>query len=163
MTTIVDVLTAAKFLPEDAVSEFRRWGLVDEPVDTEPRIAATPGALDVLRQLDEVIQGEGYILTRETDLDALRIFSKERRTGVMVFVTPEGSRKTSTEYAVTPGGYLIPWPTDEVVELMTNGHSYLDLGKGKAHVYFSDSVFLYFDDERMFVRLVPAPAKAVVR
>lgn len=158
MTTIVDVLTAAKILPEDTLAEFRRWGMVDESVADEPRLLASPGAADIVRQLDEVIQGEGYVLARETDLDALRVFAKDRRTGTLVFITPEGTRRESTEYAVTPAGYLLPWPTDDIAELLTNGKSYLDVGKGKAHVYFTDSVDLYFDDEKMFLRLVPAKA-----
>jgi hypothetical protein len=159
MPTIVDVLTASKFVSSDSLAEFRKWGLVEEVDDKEtPVVDAAPEVSDVLRQIDEVIQGEGYVLARETDLDALRVFASGRKTGTLVFVEPDGHTvRTSTEYAVTPAGYLLPWPTEGIAAAMTNGRSYLDLGKGKAHVYFSDSVDLYFDDELMFLRLVPSP------
>ncbi len=158
MPTIVEVLTASKFVPSDSLAEFRKWGLVEEADDKElPVVDAAPEVADVLRQIDEVIQGEGYVLARETDLDALRMFASGRKTGTLVLVAADGTHRVSAEYASTPTGYLLPWPTEGLAEAMTNGSSYLDLGKGKAHVYFSDSVDLYFDDELMFLRLVPSP------
>jgi hypothetical protein len=95
MPTIVDVLTASKFVSSDSLAEFRKWGLVEEVDDKEtPVVDAAPEVSDVLRQIDEVIQGEGYVLARETDLDALRVFASGRETGARAGSTCAASAST---------------------------------------------------------------------
>jgi hypothetical protein len=124
----------------------------------------------VVQAIEEALQGEGLVLTRETDLEIVQEFLKTQRPGLLHVVIEdpeEGDHDADIEcdYGVTKmGEYIIKWHADSIEDVMCNGKTYLQplmpgmkLVPEGAPVYFSNVREAFFGDWKAFVVCQPSP------
>lgn len=154
MPTLPEIIVNSGLIAPSVLQEMRRWGCV---IPDNDELTATPPPAELLLQIDQAIQEAGYVLTRETDLDALRYFSQNIKTGDL-YLDDGGAPLVivSVHYAVMPTGeYLFPWPTDDMADVLTNGVSYLATNDNghTAKVFFNDGRDLFFGADRAFLMM----------
>lgn len=147
----------AGIIPEETLDEFQRWGVMPNPKEHElhPFDDIEQAVMEIQRALDS----EEQVRIQTTDLDVLRWYlDKENQIkGRLVIVnelTGERATKTVT-FAIAPPAdkYIIPWTSDSIVEILTNGQTYLSYKvDGVNHrVHFDEAEDLYFGDLKAFV------------
>jgi hypothetical protein len=125
MHSIAQAVVQSGLLSEETLAEFRRWG---HPIEAPPPI---PKSLDeVVLAIEQALQEEGLVVTRETDLEAVATYLTEQRSGVLHVVLGEGAERVETDipcsYSYSKmGDYLIRWHADSIEEVLTNGETYL--------------------------------------
>jgi hypothetical protein len=114
------------------------------------------------------IDSEGYVLTRETDLEVLRHYLSGQQQGLLhveVFhkdPTIESSADIPVVFARTPlGEYIVPWASESIADEMTNGITYLTTSGGK--VQFSSVRELFFGDHKAFMVCEPLPVSEDIK
>ena len=157
MSELTAIILKSGILEENTLAEFRRWKLpLPEAEDTTNALLSdvkiSPENLAQL--LERAMQEEGYVLTRETDLDALPRFLNSMRPGVLHLTTPD---VIGAEIRVMVGKqvtgklteYIIPWNADTITEWLMNGETYLEV-EGKK-VFFSSVRELFFGGTKAFL------------
>lgn len=156
MSELVRVVARAGLISRENILEFKRWGL---PLNVDP--LPVPLSRDQLvRQLEEALEGEGMVLIKETDFDALKHYLQKQRLGMLHLVIEETEEDSPTEvsFCVLPTGeYMIPWQSEGIEELMTNGRTHLEVD-GK-NIYFSTVRELYYGDVKAFMVCSPSPSE----
>lgn len=155
MSALTSIILRAGIVPEEFIKEFQRWRLpLPEGEDpTNPLLSEgkfTPTGL--VTAIEQAIQDEGYILTRETDLDVLNMFLTTMRPAVLHLFTDSLSDvelRTMVGRHQTLDAYIIPWQTDSINEWLTNGETYLEDGVEK--VFFSQATDLFYGSTKAFV------------
>ena len=147
----------AGIIPEETLDEFKRWGAL--PTMAEHDLKPFESIEDAVEGIQEAIESEEQVRLQTTDLDALRWYLDERnqRRGRLVLVdsdTEERATKTIT-FSVLPasGKLVIPWITESIIDMMSNGLTYLSY-KDKdenVRVYFSDVEEMYFGSVKAFM------------
>ncbi len=160
MSGIVDVIIKSGLVPQDNLDELRRWGLPLPPREDDPSkeyktdVAMTHDGL--CQAIDQALQDQGYVLTRETDLDLVPKFLRTLRMSTLHMVNDDG-KAFDTEIQVglhSTGDYIIPWEGDSIVDLMTNGATYL--GDGKERVVFTSARDIFFDQHKALMLCTPS-------
>lgn len=171
MTDLATVLQQAGLISSDVVNEFRQWRrdpteVSDTPEELTP-IVATPELTQFLRQLEEVLQSEGYVITRETDLDVLRHFVHKQEKADL-YLSDKGvlQQVEKTPYCRNGASYVFacdPKDDGEFLYYMTNGESYLAVMKDEKieKVFFGDGTYLYLGKEKAFLSLQPSTKEKV--
>lgn len=141
-----------------ALAEFRRWKTIDLPEEL-PVIAE--GLEQVAQSLASALEGDGLVISRETDLDILKQFLDTQRQGnlhVEIYredVTEDTDADISISFGITPlGEYIIPWRSESIVAELTNGFCYLD-APGIERVFFAGVRELFYGDHKAFMVCVP--------
>ncbi len=159
MHSIAVAVVKSGLLPEEALAEFRRWG---HDVETPPPLPKAPE--EIVLALEQALQDEGLVLTRETDLEAVGNYLTQQREGVLHVVLGEGGERAETDIPCSycfskMGDYLIRWHADSIEDVLTNGETYLELGEGDingpAKVYFNRVREVFFGDTKAFVVCTP--------
>lgn len=146
-----------------AIEELRRWGM---PVE----LVATDAVIDNPRQIVDLIQqaleGDEVKIT-ETDLDLLTRFLDPRHRREGVLVVKDGDQKSTSKVmfcTTTIGDYAIPWVSEGISDLMTNGQTYLRV-KNEAgdneHIKFQIVREVFFGDHKAFMVCSPQEASNV--
>lgn len=167
MNPLTSAILKTGIIDENMLREVRRFGAPIEPSEAEtpvpPRTAEEAAML-----LEEALQSEGLVLTKETDLEVLRAYTQTNRRGLLHLEVDAGfelgeSVESTSNIDVSfgqtkTGDYIIPWFADSIAEMMTNGRTYLidDALKGDQKVYFSVVRELYFGNVKSFMVCVPA-------
>jgi len=148
----------AGLIDDDALREMQRWRMVPqlEDEDLEP-VGSVEEAVQLIQ---DALEAEEQVRLQSTDLDVLRHYlePKNQRRGRLVIVNHETDTRGSKNitFCITPSrGYAIPWTSETVEELMTNGFTYLSYkeeGDEKPRrVYFTSVDELYFGDIKAFM------------
>jgi hypothetical protein len=148
-TTLSAVIVNAGLITEETLEQFRRWGM-PLPEGYAPNLSKPE---EVVFAIERILQSEGYVLTRETDLEILTRYMHARQTGLLHLVIPEdGGEETDVpcEFARTElGEYILPHRGSIVSELLVNGKTYLIAGGRK--VFFQSARDLFYGEQKVFV------------
>ena len=159
MKPIAVAVVCSGLVSSETLSEIRRWGL---PIDfVEPdRVISNPRQIADLIQ--NALEGEDQVKISETDLDVLTRFldPKHQREGTLVVRSGDQKSTSKVLYCVTPlGEFAIPWVSESISDLMTNGQTYLRFktceGENE-HVKFIDVREVFFGDRKAFMVCAPA-------
>lgn len=164
MSALASIILRSGIVPDEAIKEFRRWRL---PLP-EDNNAANPLLSDrkltadgLVEAIEQAMQDEGYVLTRETDLDVLDMFLTSMRPAVLHLFT-ETQKDVAVRTMVgrhrTRGDYILPWQTDSINDWLTNGETYLE--DGDKQVYFSQANDLFYGSVKAFVLCTPSGASS---
>lgn len=154
MNPIVAAVLKTGLLDKQVLSEMRRWGVdIDEPFNTPKRSPEEIAAV-----IEEALQSEGYVLTKETDLEALRQYLSTNRRGMLHvgLLRDDDMQEIDVEvsYGKTSlGDYIIGWRSEAIEDVMTNGVTYL-IEDGH-RVYFHAIRELFFGDVKAFMVCTP--------
>lgn len=143
------------------LNEFKRWGApieIPEDMPTSP-----PKTLDEAAvAIEEALQSEGQVLTRETDLEVLRQYLETQVSGVLHVEIDGESSSSFADIPVSFGltrtcDYIIPYKSESILDEMTNGLTYLrGQGDGGPKVFFSAVRELFFGETKTFMLCTPA-------
>src|SRR3990172_3097284 len=91
MSQLTDIILKAGILSPGALEELRRWRLPvgDAVALTEYETPPTPESISLA--IADAIEGEGYVLTRETDLEAIPQYLQTMRPAVLHVVLEDGA------------------------------------------------------------------------
>lgn len=156
MSQLTDVIIKSGLVPESVLKEFARWGM---PVDENRRpneLHAVPDLHKLCDAIDEAIQSEGYVLTRETDLEAIPQYLQTMKPGVLHVVVEDG---TSSDFEVQygigkTGDVIMPWRSDSITDLLTNGETYLKVPGER--IFFGAARELFYGTNKAFVVCTPS-------
>jgi hypothetical protein len=151
---LADALAGSGALDPMVCAELSKMGLPVK-VPAEKHIAEDPDAAVIA--LEHALNSEDQVEVRITNLDILRDYLRSRRKGKLHVVTPEGEEGTfAISFGQTKRGeYIIPWQSEGIGELMTNGQTHLIDGRRK--VYFHATQECYFGEARAFMVCSPSP------
>jgi hypothetical protein len=129
----------------------------------------------VVQAIEEALQDEGLVLTRETDLEVINYFLSTAGRGILhIVMEAEGEEDQTADiecvYGMTAlGEYIIQWRSDSIEDVMTNGKSYLQPTPGPMRlvpegdpVYFSRVREVFFGQTKAFVICTPSPELIVL-
>ncbi len=152
MSHIGKTLAELGLLPDSFVKEMQRWGK-DVPTPATQDMLVYPSPQKVDREIREVLEGEELVTTRETDLDAMKAFRTSAREGKLTLVADDGTESSFavTFYTTRIGTILIPWASEGLEEILTNGKTSLEGPDGS--VTFSNVHDLFFGDNKLFMEL----------
>lgn len=154
MKPLTTAVVQSGLVPPSVLEEMNRWGLME--------FVQPPKALrsidEVIDRLREVLESEGFVDVKSTDLDALKEYLEGQSEGKLHLVDDETGEKTSfrISYAKTKmGEYIIPWRSETIEDLMANGQTYLAPKSSKEKIYFADVRELFFGETKAFMVCTP--------
>lgn len=157
MSQLTDIIIKSGIIPPNVLSEVKRWGLpmgdeLQPPGDFEPDMSVQ----QLCDKIDEALQSEGYVLLRETDLEAVKQYLESMTQATLHLVFEDGKASNFTVYVGrnTAGEFIIPWRSDNITDLLTDGQSYLKVDKEK--FYFSSARELFYGTNKAFVVCTPS-------
>lgn len=159
--TLREQLLRAGMLDRDAQLEFNRWGVpvVDPFVgDGVLEIPAFKDAHEAVLAFQEALEDGDPLVIKETDPDALRCYLATKTEGKLYIKPEPGEQAKAATFKIsygrsTSGGYLIPWKSETISDMLTNGLSHLlvEDGASKKRVFFSSVKELWFGDQKTFM------------
>lgn len=170
MNPVAATVVKIGLLSRDQLDEFTRWKVpVEMPEGAVPKV---PTLEEASVAIEEALQSEGFIITRETDLEVLHHYLTTQRPGVLHIVVPNVDVTQETEgdveitYGVTPlGEIIIPWRSDSIAMEMANGQTYLSPKDSLSEkIFFKDIRELYFGAHKAFMicELISQPSPALM-
>lgn len=160
MNSLAAAVLQSGLLDHSILEEMRRWGV---PVDLLETDGKKPRSLDeVTDRLREALEGEGYVLVRETDLAVLQQYAATMQQGTLHLVldTEDGPNESDLEvtYGRTPlNHYILAWKSMGIADVLTNGMTYLN--DGTSRVYFHQVRELFFGDTKAFMICEPSASE----
>lgn len=150
MTELAKVVALSGALDPEMLRELVRWRL---PIEV-PEEAPFTSPEEAVAAIEEAQQDRDLVQVRATELDAVQQFNRTKQKAKLHLV----AGGESGTYDILCGlndkdEYIIPWQSDSIVDILTNGESYLIDGRKK--VYFADVVELYFGKKKAFVLCTP--------
>jgi hypothetical protein len=149
MNGLSDIILKSGLLNENTIREFQRWGM---PVPTpEPRgeYEAEPTPEAISRAIADAIEGEGMVLVRETDLEAIPRFLQGMKDAVLHVVTDGQEHDIDVKASFEKNVWTMPWRSESITDMLTNGETYLRV-EGKRY-YFRDARDLFYGQQKAFV------------
>lgn len=157
MSQLTEIIVKSGIIPENILKDVQRWRLPNtETLQPPSELAPDMTVQKICEAIDEAIQSEGYVLTRETDLEVVTQYLKTMEKGSLHVVLEDGSKSGFEVHAGRNpiGEYIIPWRSDNIVDVLTNGETYLKMGKEK--IYFSSARELFYGPHKAFVVCTPS-------
>lgn len=156
MSQLTDIIIKSGIIPENVLNEVRRWGLPTGEAQPPNEFQADMPVQKLCDAIDEAIQSEGYVLTRETDLEAIGQYLNSMTKGSLhVVLEDESTSNFEVHFGRNAiGEFIIPWRSDSITDLLTNGETYLKIGKEK--VFFSNARELFYGNNKAFVVCTPS-------
>jgi len=164
MRPLAKAAIAAGLIDDETLNAFKRWGFV--PRGTE---AGTCSPSEAIEAIQSALEDEGQVRLQATDLDVLRYYqdASNQMNGQLVLVDrSSGERMTKTvTFAIRSvqgrAEYIIPYISDPVTSLLSNGDSYLRWGKsgGSTRIYIVEAEPLFFGEDCMFLLCAPVEAE----
>jgi hypothetical protein len=160
MNPIINAVLKTGLIDPAALTEMKRWGLVDQEAATNPE--PPQSAVECHELIERALQSEGYVLTRETDLEAIQQYALTHRLGQLHLDNGDGDQADfPVSYGRTPlGEYVIGWRSESIAEMLLNGRTHL-MADGK-RVYFRDVRELFFGTKKAFMVCIPSDADEAV-
>lgn len=123
---------------------------------------------EVVQAIEEALQDEGLVLTRETDLESINDFLNSSVQGTLhVVIETEGEPDQEADIEClygrnALGEYIIKWHSDSIEDVMTNGKTFLRASAGidlstlrvvpsGPRIYFTRARELFFGNVKAFV------------
>lgn len=157
MSQLTDIIIKSGIIPESMIAEMKRWGMpVEEPAAPKSIEAEGMTLKQLCTSIEEAIESEGYVLTRETDLEAIPQYLNSMQPAKLHVVLEDGS---GSDFEVQvgknqAGEYIIPWRSDSITDLLTNGETYLKVDAEK--IFFSSARELFYGNNKAFVVCAPS-------
>jgi len=140
------------------VLEFQRWGFPIEVPEADPGDAyRSEGTMDSLcNAIDFALAETRAQWDRETDFDIVSQYLKTLRPAKIHIVLERGNEADfDVQVGTTRAGeFIVPWKSESISDLLTNGESYLNLGDKQ--VFFSAVRDLFFGDNKVFMVCTPS-------
>lgn len=146
----------AGLIDEDTIAQFKRWGMIPRDLDTsvreEPSLA--------VERIQFALEAEEQVRLQNTDLDILKFWLNKtnQMRGQLVVIDPDVDTKATKTvvFARRQLGarvqYIIPWISESIYDILTNGRTYLRYTDGKnVKVYFTDVEEMYFGNMKAFM------------
>lgn len=143
---------AAGLVNQAQLEEMKRWSptLDPEAETSEPKTLEEAAAL-----VSHALQSEGYVLARQTDLEAMNQFMATMTKGTLHLEVDDDSTEFEITFGKTPlGDFIIAWRTESIKDAMVNGQTYLI--DGATRVFFQDVPELFFGEHKDFMVCVPS-------
>lgn len=149
MNSLAAAVLRSGLLDQETVNEFRKWGSPIEFPERLPPFPRNPSEVVIL--LEEALQSEGFVLTKETDLEILSAYMTTQKQGGLHLSVGDQSTNFEVTYGMTTSGeYILPWRSETIQEEMTNGQTHLCLRDG-TEIYFKDVRELFFGEVKAFM------------
>lgn len=162
MSQLTEIILKAGILSPEALSELKKWRLPVGDVDPSSlsEFSAPPTPKSISEAIATAIEDEGYVLTRETDLEAIPQYLETMKPAVLHAVLEDGE---TAEFEVhvgktATGDWIMPWRSETITDILANGETYLRHG-GK-RIYFSQARELFYGQRKAFVVCTPATVEA---
>lgn len=157
MRPTATAVVRAGLIPEETLVEMGRWGLPVELVAGPPTLNTVEDVLNVIR---DALEGDDQVRMRDTDFDVLQRFLSPKYKQEGKIVLDDGTTKSSTKvfYCKTLMGlYAIPFRSETISELLTNGLTHLLVMNGAKHskIFFDNVEDLYFGEHKAFILCHP--------
>jgi hypothetical protein len=145
----------AGLIDDDTLAQFQRWGFVPRTLDK--RVQEDPDL--IVERIQFALEAEEQVRMQSTDLDLLKFYldPKNQIQGQMVIATEDAKATKAVTFAKRERSavvqYIIPWISESVVDIVTNGKTYLRYVLENRHVkvYFDHVEELYFGDVKAFM------------
>jgi hypothetical protein len=122
MREVTNIVRQAGLIDDSTLHELSRWAAPSVPPmgmqeDAEPIDPARVPAL-----IDEAMQSQEQVLSRETDLEVLHQYESTQREGRLRLETLAGEvAYADITYGKTPlGCYIIPWASESVKDVLAD-------------------------------------------
>ncbi len=156
MSDLSEAVARSGALDATMLSELTKWRLPGVAVPEEGQFATPEEAVEAI---EEAMTSKDQVEIRVTDLDVLKSYLQSRKEGKLCIVNDD--KGTSGTWKVTFGTikrpgyteYILPWNSDSIEILLTNGQSHLIDDKKK--IFFSLVTELFFGDQKAFVLCTP--------
>jgi hypothetical protein len=152
MNPITEAVLKAGLVSPEMLREMRRFSPVLDEAETD-----APADLETAARLVELaLQSEQYVFIRETDLEVLHQYAMTTESGVLHVETDSETVDVPVVYGRTPiGEFIVPWKSESIKELMTNGLTYLVTATAQ-RVFFHDVRELHYGTHKAFMVCVPS-------
>jgi hypothetical protein len=158
MRPLAEAAIRAGLIDPEVLTQFKKWGLV--PKDIEPVGASNPE--EIVEELQEALESEDQVRLQTTDLDLLKYYltPENQQRGQIVLVHPETHQRATRTvvFAVRSlygrDQYILPWMSDTVADMLTNGNSYLRWvppGAASKRIYLIEHDKIYLGDVESFL------------
>ena len=149
---MTQAVLAAGLVNQSQLEEMKRWSPTLSP-DAE---ASEPKTLEeAASMVARVLQSEGYVLMRETDLEVMNQFTATMTRGMLHIELGDEQAEFEVTYGRTPlGEIIISWRTESIKDAMVNGQTYLI--DGASRVFFKDVRELFFGEHKAFMVCIPS-------
>ena len=149
------------------LNEFKRW---KTPIEIPDDLPDPPTTMEeAAAAIEQVLQSDVFVLTRETDLEMFRQYMKTQTVGslhVEIAANPNeplGLEVTVADVTVTYGRttigeYIILWRTESIRDEMTNGMTYLQ--EGASRIFFKDVREVFYGDAKAFMVCSPSSVES---
>lgn len=154
MGKLAEILIRSGLVDGNSLAEFERWGM---PLPDEPSDDARPVLFpeEVVNGIEEALQNQGMVITRETDLEAIPQYLSSMQEAVLHVVIAEHQEDFAIHVGKNPRGeFLLPWRSDSITDVLTNGETYLLTGSRK--VFFQEARELFYGETKAFVVCTPS-------
>lgn len=156
MSDLAKAIAMSGALDQSMLRELCKWRLPGVVVPDGGEFKTPEEAVEAI---EEALTSAGQVELRVTDLDVLKNFLVSRKEGKLHLVSDKGTKGT---WPVTYGvidrrshfDYIIPWNSDTIEMLLTNGESHL-IDDRKKKIYFSTVTDLYFGSQKAFILCTP--------
>ena len=165
---LTNAVLKSGLISEQQLAEFRRW---KAPIDIPEKLPKMPSSIEEAAQaIEQALQSEGYIISRDTDLDILRNYLGTQRPGLLHVEIPtddptvEDRADIPIAYGMTPlGEVILPWTSESISNELTNGYTYFLLSPDDptSQVFFDGVRDLFFGEQRAF--MVCRPTQKIVK
>jgi hypothetical protein len=162
MNPLATAVIKSGLLTQATLDEFRRWR---PPVELPEEATPPPETIEeAAKCIEEVLQSEGYVITRETDLEVLQQYMTTQRKGelhIEIFVSKDEPNRTAdfeVYYGRTRSGeYIFAYRGDTMAEEITNGLSYLAIDEGDTggKVFFKETREVFYGTTKAFMVCSP--------
>lgn len=156
MSDLSNAIALSGAIDADMLRELTKWRLPGVALPADDFFSSPEEAIEAI---EDAMTSANQVEVRVTDLDILKHYLKTRKDGKLHVVAEHGAKGTypvvfGTIERTSHKDYIIPWRSDSIEELLTNGESYLIDDKKK--VYFSSVSELYFGAQKAFIVLTPS-------
>lgn len=107
---------------------------------------------EVLSALDQL---NGDVVVRETDCDAItRFLATMTEASLHVEIDGQVADIPMEVGQLISGEFLLPWCSDSISDVMTDGNTYLEVGGRR--VFFGSVRELFYGDHKTFIACTPS-------
>jgi hypothetical protein len=159
-TPLAEAIAKAGVLDEGMVHELIKW---KAPVDLPEEVPLAKDPLVAVTQIQEAIESEEQVISRHTELDMLKHFLETKKSGKLHVVTEHDSADLEASFGRVQtkkkdgpaklGDYIIPWMSESIEDVMTNGETFLLDGRRK--IYFEEVRECFFGETKVFIICTP--------
>jgi len=152
--SMIEAVLKAGVVDANTLALFKKFGA---PIDPDAEVEEPKDLETAAAIIGDVLESEGYVVVRETDLQVFNQYVETSRRGTLHLavesdVEPTGLTATDIEitYGKTKmGEYIIAWHSESIEDLLTDGNSYLEAED--CRIFFQSVRELYFGNTKAFM------------